>query len=95
MTHCSAKKDDSFSGTHEKVTPDLLYTSCRSRGSMTTCKSKGVAWAIFSDLYGVWFPNVKHEWYERNPDHITEEEFQKLPSGFDEKLADYDEIWFY
>jgi hypothetical protein len=62
---------------------------------MTACKEKEVAWAIFSDLYGVWFPNVKHEWYEKTPDHVNKEEFQQLVSDFDKKLANYDEIWFY
>jgi len=34
---------------------------------MNRCKEKRVEWAIFSNLYGVWFPNVEHEWYEKNP----------------------------
>ena len=52
-------------------------------------------WAIFSDLYGVWFPNVEHEWYEKDPDTVTEEEFQNLLDDFDDKLQEYDEVWFY
>jgi len=62
---------------------------------MRVCKEKEVAWGIFSDLYGIRFPTVKHEWYEKSPDHVTEEEFQKLVSDFDRKLGDYEEIWFY
>lgn len=42
----------------------------------------GVEWAIFSDLYGVWFPDVEYEWYEKDPGTATEEEFSKLLEGF-------------
>lgn len=52
-------------------------------------------WAIFSDLYGVWFPHAEHEWYEKDPNTVTEEEFKRLLEDFDEKLVNYDEIWFY
>jgi hypothetical protein len=62
---------------------------------MTACKEKEVAWAIFSDLYGIWYPSVRHEWYEKDHDNVTEEEFQKLVSDFDKKLGGYEEIWFY
>lgn len=95
MTHCSAKKDQSLTATHEKVTPDRLYTSRRIRVFMDTCKKKGVDWAIFSDLYGIWFPTVEHEWYEKSPDSVSDEEFRELVSDFDSKLREYDEIWFY
>lgn len=54
-----------------------------------------VQWAIFSDLYGIWFPQEKHEWYEKDPDTVTEEEFGVLKRDFEEKLGRYDEIWFY
>ena len=39
---------------------------------------RGVNWAIFSDKYGVWFSNGLHEWYEKNPNKITEEEFNQI-----------------
>ena len=45
---------------------------------MNKCKEKKVEWAIFSDLYGIWFPSIKHEWYEKPPNTVTEEEFKKL-----------------
>jgi hypothetical protein len=54
-----------------------------------------VNWAIFSDLYGVWFTNVEHEWYEKSPDTVTDQEFKNLLNNFDDKLEQYDEIWFY
>ena len=62
---------------------------------MSRCKEQGVNWAIFSDKYGIWFPNVEHEWYEKGPDTVTDQEFQDLLNDFDLKLQDYDEIWFY
>ncbi len=62
---------------------------------MKTCKKRHVRWAILSDLYGVWFPHVKHEWYEKSPDSVTPEEFRALLCDFDWKLKRYKEIWFY
>jgi hypothetical protein len=56
---------------------------------------KKVRWAVFSDLYGVWFPDTKHEWYDKAPDHVTETGFRDLVADFDRKLHGFDEIWFY
>jgi len=95
ITHCSAKKDDSLKHTGKKVTPDKLYTAIPTQRFMSKCKEKKVDWAIFSDLYGVWFPNIEHEWYEKNPDRVTKQEFRNLENDFDQKLQNYDEIWFY
>lgn len=95
ITHCCAKKDDSLKHTGRKVAPDELYTATPTQRFMRKCKEKQVKWAIFSDLHGVWFPDVEHEWYEKHPCTVTEEEFENLLDDFDEKLQDYDEIWFY
>lgn len=62
---------------------------------METCKQKGVRWAIFSDLYGIWFPQEKHAWYEKSPNDVTESEVKALLTDFDDKLQEYDEIFFY
>jgi hypothetical protein len=62
---------------------------------MDTCKEKGVRWAIFSDLYGIWFFEEKHAWYEKSPDDVTESEFQTLLANFDKRLQEFDEIYFY
>jgi hypothetical protein len=95
ITHCSAKKDNSLKNTGRKVTPDKLYKATPTQRFMNKCKQKGVNWAIFSDLYGVWFPGEKHEWYEKDPNVVTEQEFSGLVNDFDQKLRNYDEIWFY
>lgn len=95
LTHCSAKKDDSLKETGVVTTPDRLYTSAFVRRFTSKCVEKGVGWAIFSDLYGVWFPRVEHAWYDKHPDTVTEDEFRELVRDFDEKLGGYDEIWFY
>ena len=95
ITHCSWKKDDSLKGTGRKVTPDELYISKRIKGFMDSCKKGSVIWAIFSDLYGVWFPHNKHELYDKHPDTVTEEEFKALLKDFDKELQKYDEIYFY
>ncbi|MCM8829921.1 MAG: hypothetical protein NC824_02865 [Candidatus Omnitrophica bacterium] len=95
ITHCSAKKDDSLKHTTKLTTPDKLYTATPIGRFMNKCKTEKVAWAIFSDLYGVWFPDVKHGWYEKAPHRVTEDEFKKLLEDFDQKLSNYNEIWFY
>ena len=95
LTHCSAKKNLVFRDTMAKVTPDKLYTATPTQRFINVCKNKGVNWAIFSDKYGVWFSDVLHEWYEKNPNKVTEEEFSQLVSEFDRSLSQFDEIYFY
>jgi hypothetical protein len=95
ITHCSAKKDINFKDTHVRVTPDKLYTATPTQRFMERCKDKKIKWAIFSDKYGVWFSKVKHEWYEKNPSKVTEEEFQDLVIEFNKSLRQFDEIYFY
>lgn len=95
LTHCSAKKDDSLKCTGKKVTPDKLYTATPTQRFINKCKEKQVKWAIFSDLYGIWFPKIEHEWYEKDPDTVTEQEFRMLKEDFEQKLEDYNEIYFY
>jgi hypothetical protein len=95
ITHCSAKKDESLKHTGKEITPDKLYVATPTQRFMNKCKEKQVKWAIFSDLYGVWFPNVDHEWYEKDPDTVTEQEFENIVNDFDQKLREYGEIWFY
>jgi hypothetical protein len=95
MTHCSAKKNDALRRTAMKVTPDKLYTATPTVRFMKRCMGKKVSWAIFSDKFGVWFPDVKHEWYEKDPETVNESEFRKLVADFDKRLGGYDEILFY
>jgi hypothetical protein len=95
ITHCCAKKNDSLKYTGTEVFPEQLYIATPTKRFIRRCKDKQVKWAIFSDLYGVWFPDVRHQWYEKNPDKVTEEEFNHLLWDFEEKLTGYEEIWFY
>lgn len=95
ITHCSAKKDNSLKHSRRKVTPDRLYTATPTQRFMNECRKKRVRWAIFSDLYGVWFPQEEHEWYEKDPDTVTEKEFSLLKRNFEKRLSDYDDIYFY
>lgn len=95
LTHCTGIKNDSLRLTHQKVTPDLLYLSVPTKRFISRCKNQDVNWAIFSDKYGVWFPSIKHLWYDKHPDLVTEEEFIELLRCFDENLKDFSEIWFY
>lgn len=95
MTHCSAKKDATFKHTDTAVTPDVLYTSAKTQAFIRSCKAAGVTWAIFSDYYGVWFPDVRHGWYEKHPKKVGAEEYRELLADFDTKLRPFEEIWFY
>lgn len=95
ITHCSAKKKDSLEGTGKSVSPDSLYTSTPIQRFIKRCKREEVRWAIFSDLYGVWFPDKKRPWYEKSPDSVTQEELEHLVSDFDKKLFKYKNIFFY
>lgn len=55
----------------------------------------GVTWAIFSDNYRIWRSSDKHEWYEKDPDKVTNDEFAELLKNFDKSLENFDEIFFY
>jgi hypothetical protein len=62
---------------------------------MDRCKTQNVKWAIFSDLYGVWFPHVEHPSHEKDPNLVTVLEFQNLLKDFNRKLGSYAQIRFY
>ena len=72
-----------------------MYTATPIQRFMLKCKDLGVNWAVFSDRYGVWFSNIEHEWYEKDPNDVTKEEFRKLVEDFDYELSRFEEIWFY
>jgi hypothetical protein len=57
ITHCSDKKDNFLKNTLKKVTPDKLYTATPIKRFISKCNEEKVNWAIFSDKYGVWFPD--------------------------------------
>lgn len=77
------------------VTPDVFYTSKRMRAFIKRCVNYKLQWAVFSDCYGVWFADEKHQWYEKHPDTVTDEEYKKLLEDFNHKLKNYDRIYFY
>lgn len=95
LTHCSAKKDESFKENNIQVTPDRLYTATNTQRFMNKCKIVKANWAIFSDKYGIWLSDTVHTWYEKDPNKVTNEEFNTLVHDFNSKLKGYDEIWFY
>ncbi len=95
ITHCCAKKNNKFRNTKQKITPDVLYVAAPTKRFMNACKEKKVSWAIFSDNYGVWPYPVTHEWYEKNPNKVTDNEFKTLVEEFDNSLRGYEEILFY
>jgi hypothetical protein len=102
ITHCSGTKNDNLKGTGEKVTPDRLYTGPRKQSFMEKCKELDVRWAIFSDLYGVWFSEEKHEWYEKDPNEIVKgqeikdpEKFKELLNESEKRLKSFDIVCFY
>jgi hypothetical protein len=95
LTHCSAKKSTAAKRHGRAVRPDKLYTSSKIQNFMRRCKQQKVRWAIFSDLYGVWFPSMRHVWYEKSPNKVSEDEFLLLLKDFAQKLREYSAIYFY
>ena len=89
------QKNPVFKDTKVKVTSDKLYTATPIQRFINECKNKGVNWAIFSDKYGIWFSDDLNEWYDKNPNRVTEDEFNRLVRKFDRSLARFDEIYFY
>lgn len=94
ITHCTYKKDKRYKGTNEKVTPDVLYVGTKIQRFINNCKKKNVKWAIFSDYYGIWFPNEKRVYYEKHPKDVKNSEFEELVNSAKEKLKNY-EVYFY
>ena len=95
LTHCTGIKNDELKGNGKKVHPEELYQSVPFQRFVNECEKKHVNWAVFSDLYGIWFPEQIHQWYDKHPDTVTNNEFDKLISNFDTDLMDFSEIWFY
>ncbi|PCH96872.1 MAG: hypothetical protein COB85_03150 [Bacteroidetes bacterium] len=95
LTHCTGIKDNSIKETKEKITPDRFYQSLPMQRFIAKCKSQNVEWAIFSDKYGIWFPDVKRGWYDKHPDSVSTTEFNLLVENFDNNLNNFSEIWFY
>ena len=62
---------------------------------MVCCQSAGVDWAIFSDQYDVWFPYVKHKWYEKHPNEVSDQEFKNLVENSARKLKKFSVVYFY
>jgi hypothetical protein len=94
ITHCTSEKDSLYKENNEKVAPELLYVGKRIQRFINNCKKKNVKWAIFSDYYGVWFPDEKHEWYEKHPKCVTPSDFESLISSSKKKLENY-EVYFH
>jgi hypothetical protein len=95
LTHCSKEKSLEAKESGIEMTPDQLYTDPGIQQFMESCKTAGVRWAILSDRYGIFMPDERHSYYEKAPASVTAEEEAIILHGFDQRLAGYDEIWFY
>jgi hypothetical protein len=95
LTHCSKEKDLSLKGTPVAVTPGQLYTNVEIQQFMQRCRRSHVHWAILSDLYGIYFADDQHIWYEKPPDTVTPEEEAGIIESFNQQLNRYDEIYFF
>jgi hypothetical protein len=74
VTHCSARKNDLLEDSRRKVFPWILYTTTPTQRFMEQCSERGVRWAIFSDYHGIWFCDVRREWYRNDmgdPNRVT------------------------
>lgn len=95
LTHCSKEKSAAAKANGLPLPPDELYTEDGIQQFMTACKQSGIEWAILSDKYGVFFPTERHPHYEKPPATVTAAEEQAIIMQFADKLAGFDEIWFY
>ena len=95
LTHCSAEKEPTLKESGKTATPDDLYTNSQIQQFMMRCKERGVSWGVLSDLYGVYWSDERHSWYEKHPDTVKQHEEDKIIQDFERKLSHYDEIWFY
>jgi hypothetical protein len=95
ITHCSRKKDDSLRGTGKTKTPDKLYTAIFIQRLVNRCRLVETEWAIFSDKYGVVFPDREIPWYDKSPSKVIANEYKILLDDFIDKLSSYQEIMFY
>jgi hypothetical protein len=95
FTHCCAKKDDSLKGSGKKVSPVQLYQAIPTQRFMERCDEAGVNWAIFSDKYGLVFPQDRVEWCEKHPKKVKASEKKHLFKEAYTDLQQYDRIFFY
>jgi hypothetical protein len=95
LTHCSKEKALAAKTSGLPLPPDELYTEEGIQLFMQTCAQKGVDWAILSDNYGIFFPAEKHVYYEKPPATVTSGEEAAIIAQFNDRLKDYDEIWFF
>ncbi len=95
LTHCSWIKDDDLKDTGVKVTPDNLYVAGFIQRLIKRCRLVKAEWAIFSDEFGVVFPDMKIPWYNTPPGNVSEEKYQLLLKNFVADLSRYDVVWFY
>lgn len=95
ITHCTYRKNPRLKDTREKVSPDKLYIGDKITRFINRCKSQEVEWAIFSDLYGIWFPHERHVYYEKHPNEVSDKEFNKLLDDSEKKLKKYEKVYFY
>jgi len=95
ITHCSREKDPALQRSGEEVIPERLYTSESLLRFIRYCKENKYQWAIFSDQYGVVFPEEKISWYSKPPAEVSEAEFTVLLANFTGRLSAYDTIYFH
>ncbi len=51
-----------------------------------------------SQTIGIWFSDEKREWYDDDvgdPNRVTDLRFHELVKSFDDRLQNYDEVYFY
>jgi hypothetical protein len=95
LTHCSKDKSLLAKENGEKMTPDQLYTDQGLQAFIRRCKDVNFPWAILSDFYWVFFPDEKHQYYEKPPSTVTSEEEKAITENFHTRLNAFDEIGFF
>jgi hypothetical protein len=95
VTHCCKDKSPEAQASGEAVLPDVLYVDPAIQAFFQAVQKAGGAWAVLSDLYGLWLPPRVERWYEKHPDTVTAAESATILESFDHQVEPYTEIAFY
>jgi hypothetical protein len=93
LFHCSAKKNADLKNGQARVTPISCILPLLLNASLVSAETR--------ELVGPFFPTSMahglqtHEWYEKNPNRVTEAEFNHIVREFNKSLREFDGIHFY
>ncbi len=95
LTHCSKDKSLQAKESGGRLPPDKLYTDPGLLAFIQRCRQTESHWAILSDKFGVFFPWESHEYYEKPPASVTQDEENAIMNDLHTRLSEYGEIRFF